>query len=101
MGIRGRRGRTGQRNASANPEELNAFYAYFECYDFSQTRCELMERLAEIPVGEQGETLKVKKEDVLRKLKRTKAGKAAGPDRIKPGLLKMCAEQLCSVLYHF
>ena len=49
-----------------------------------------MDRLAEIPVGEQGETLKVTKEEVLRQLKRTKAGKAAGPDRIKPGLLKMC-----------
>ena len=60
-----------------------------------------MDRLAEIPVGEQGETLKVTKEEVLRQLKRTKAGKAAGPDRIKPGLLKMCAEQLCSVLCHF
>ena len=40
-------------------EELNAFYARFDCIDFSQTRCGLMDRLAEIPVGEQGETLKV------------------------------------------
>ena len=60
-----------------------------------------MDRLAEIPVGEQGETLKVTKEEVLRELKRTNAGKAAGPDRIKPGLLKTCAQQLCSILCHF
>ena len=57
-----------------------------------------MDRLAEIPVGEQGKMLKVTKENVLRELKRTNAGKAAGPDRIKPGLLKTCAEQLCSIL---
>ena len=42
--------------------------------------------------------LKVTKENVLRELKRTYAGKAAGPDRIKLGLLKTCAEQLCSIL---
>ena len=42
--------------------------------------------------------LKVTKENVLRELKRTNAGKAAGPDRIKPGLLKTCARQLCSIL---
>ena len=59
MGIKGRRGGTGQRNASADPDKLNAFYARFDCIDFSQTRCELMDRLAEIPVEEQGETLKV------------------------------------------
>ena len=88
----------GQRNASADPDELNAFYARFDCHDFNQTRCELMDRLAEIPVGEQGETLKVTKEEVLRELKRTNAGKAAGPDRMKPGLLKTCAQQLCSIL---
>ena len=57
-----------------------------------------MDRLAEIPVGEQGETLNVTKEEVLRELKRTNAGKAAGPDKIKPGLLKTCAQQLCSIL---
>lgn len=88
----------GQRNASADPDELNAFYARFDCIDFSQTRCELMDRLAEIPVGEQGETLKVTKEEVLRELKRTNAGKAAGLDRIKPGL-KTCGEQLCSIFW--
>ena len=75
-GYKGKNGGTGQRNASADPDELNAFYARFDCNDFSQTRCELMGRPAKIPVGEQGETLKVTKQEVLKELKRTNAGKA-------------------------
>ena len=39
-----------------------------------------------------------KPQEVLRELERTNAGKAAGPVRIKPGLLKTYAEQLCSIL---
>ena len=34
-------GGAGQRIASADPDELNAFYARLDCYNFSQTRCEL------------------------------------------------------------
>ena len=43
--------------------------ARLNCYDFSRTRCELMERLAEVPVGGQGGTLKVTKEEVMREPK--------------------------------
>ena len=60
--------------------------------------CELMERLAKIPVGRQGETVKMTKEEVLREPKRTHVGKVVGPDGLKPGALKTCAEQLCSIL---
>ena len=42
--------------------------------------------------------MRVTKEEVSGELKRTNAGKGAGPDRIKPGLLKTCAELLCTIL---
>ena len=57
--------------------------------------------MAEISVGEQGDTLSVKEEEVPSQLKRTNAGKTAGPDRVEQGLLKTCAEQFAPISVSF
>ena len=51
-GYNGEKGETVLGSASTDNDELNAFYARFDFHEFSQTRCELMDRLAEIPVGD-------------------------------------------------
>lgn len=39
-------------------------------------------------------------EQVRRQLRRLHSNKAAGPDGVRPGVLKACASQLCGVLHH-
>ena len=78
--------------------DLNVFYNRFDRHDFSQTRTELIVRLVDIPMCEQGKIMSVTEDDVVRQLRKTNARKAAGPDGIKPKVLTLCAEHFCSVL---
>ena len=86
---------------SEGANALNDFYARFDCHEFSEARNNLMDRLTSTPSEERGECITVTVDEVLRQLQRTNPNKAAGPDGIKPSILKYCAEQLYSIFCHF
>ena len=77
---------------------LNDFYARFDCQDFSEARNNVTDRLTSTPAEERGECITVTEDEVLQQLQRTNPNKAAGPEGIKPSILKDSAEQLCSIL---
>ena len=75
--------------------ELNAFYCRFDKHDFTQERGGLRERLMK---GREGEgTPVVTEEEVRTEFRRVHPKKAAGPDQIKPKILKTCADQLAGI----
>nr|KAG5687723.1 hypothetical protein BaRGS_030303 [Batillaria attramentaria] len=62
--------------------------------------CLLISEMCCLTFGIQGtgETLEIEEEDIRRVLQHTNPHKAAGPDRVKPKVLKICADQLASIL---
>ena len=79
--------------------ELNAFYARFDCIDFSCEREERMKVLNEQRKDEcESERIILTENEVLRSLKKLKHTKSSGPDNIGTNLLKRCADQLCEIL---
>ena len=76
-------------------DQLNQFYARFDCHDFSTEREEVKDALMHSSAGTD---IECSEEEVLKVLKKTKPGKAPGPDGVMPGVLRVCAEQLCSIL---
>jgi hypothetical protein len=81
-------------------DKLNSFYCRFDCHDFSQERGALREELrreAESGKEEGLSGIQVTEEDVRREFRNAHPRKAAGPDKLKPSLLKVCADQLAGI----
>ena len=75
--------------------DLNSFYARFDCYDFSETcnnlRSELREHVTHAyePIATY---------EVRRSLTKINTNKACGPDRLSGKLLKICSYQLAEIV---
>lgn len=95
----GRKKQQGSRvSASASVDyanELNRFYARFDCHNFEKDREQRQRTLAE---GMTSEGIEVSEEEVLKTLKKLNPNKAPGPDGVRPSVLKVCAEQLYRIL---
>ena len=75
-----------------NSDTLNKFFARFE--EKCHSNC-----MIEIPAqGSQAPALEIEQEEVVNLLKQVDSRKGAGPDKIMPKVLKLCADQLASAL---
>ena len=68
-------------------EELNRFYTRFEKPDI----------LPMIPTLPTDAAIKITQEDVCKQFRSVNSNKAAGPDGITPGFLKLCAEYIAPI----
>ncbi len=73
--------------------ELNTFYARFDCHDF---KCEIEDVCLKLPLCED---ITITESDVLLSFKHLNARKSSGPDKLSGFLLKECGEQLASVFH--
>ena len=78
---------------------LNDCYARFGCHDFSEARANLANRLMSTPSKERGECVTMTENGVFQQLQRTNLFSTAGPDEIKPCILKYCDKQQYSVSF--
>ncbi|KAK7492736.1 hypothetical protein BaRGS_00016041 [Batillaria attramentaria] len=93
------KGATLSTNTTDYVNERNHFYARFDSRDFSEERRRVTETLlTTLPAGEEADVISVTEHQVMKELKRCKPNKAAEPDNVKPLVLKLCAEQLCTIL---
>ena len=82
--------------------DLNVFYARFDCHDFHQERSQRLPNIAKEGTGCRGGRTVVGEEEVRVALTKVHPKKAAGPDGVASRALKGCAEQLYSILcYNF
>ena len=77
--------------------ELNNFYARFDCHDFSKERDESSNVLNE-SLSNNVNKITIKDDIVHKTFKKTKPNKAPGPDGVSPKVLKYCASQLFEIL---
>ena len=75
-------------------EELNAFYARFDTKDFSDQCDELIKDLS----NSNDRRIVFTEQEVCTALSKTNAKKASGPDHLCGKVLKVCCQQLCSIL---
>jgi hypothetical protein len=85
-------------NTVTYANELNDFYARFDSHDFVSEREEVVSSLDNVSNGVY-DPITVTVDDVCRVMKTLNVNKAAGPDCIRPKVLKICAEQLCHVFH--
>ena len=79
--------------------DLNKFYARFDCNDFGKEREDRLSLLSEkIKNRDESERIRVSENEVLRNLRNMKAGKTPGPDSVLPSVLKSCANELSKIL---
>ena len=79
--------------------DLNKFYAQFDCDDFGKEREDRLSLLSEkIKTRDESERIQVSENEVLRNLRNMKAGKAPGPDSVLLSVLKSCANELSIIL---
>ena len=78
--------------------DLNVFYARFDCHDFHQERNQRITNIAKEGTGSRGGRTVVGEEEVRMALTKVHPKKAAGPDGVARRVLKGCAEQLYSIL---
>ncbi len=79
--------------------EVNQFFARFDELDFSVFDDRILASLMQSSNAECSPAMVITENEVRQQLKCLKINKAAGPDGIHPRTLKMCADQLCSVLH--
>ena len=78
-------------------DELNNFYARFDVHNFKKQHNEVLQSTEVSDDCQQ--PLSVSVDDVKIQLKRLNARKAAGPDGVRPKVLKVCADQLCYIFH--
>ena len=83
-------------NLEKRVDELNDFYCRFDNKDFSTELQNIEKEVEGLCEGAQKVTFTV--EEVRRVLAKTNPCKAPGPDNVKGGTLKLCAEELSQVL---
>ena len=79
-------------NTYAN--ELNEFYARFDCNDFSEEIHNIRNKLMNCT---DHDDYVIDEIDVLKTLKKINPTKAKGPDGLSPRILKICAEQFANI----
>ena len=69
-GNKGKRGGAKDKNITTaeGVNDLNDFYARFDCHDFSETRNNIMDRLINTPAEEKGEGISTSEAEVLRQI---------------------------------
>ncbi|GFR71213.1 reverse transcriptase [Elysia marginata] len=77
--------------------DLNKFYARFDCHDFVQEREECKSALLESLIRDR-ERIVIDESEVRKAMLSLKPNKAPGPDGVKPSVLKKCAEQLSGIM---
>lgn len=82
-------------NSETFANDLNCFFARFENSDFSEERNNVMRAIE----SRRDERLIITHDQVVKSLKRVRAGKATGPDGVPAKALKYCANQLAPVLH--
>ena len=79
--------------------DLNKFYARFDCNDFGKEKEDRLSLLSKkIKNRDETQRIQVSENEVLRNLMNMKAGKAPGPDYVLPSVLKSCANKLSKIL---
>ena len=82
-------------NSKKYANELNNFYARFDCHDFSKdiqgVRNELLNS------SDKYNDIVIDEHDVFRNMKKMNPSKAKGPDDLSPRVLKLCANQLSGI----
>ena len=75
--------------------ELNDFYARFDCHDFSSEKERIVNEL--LNANEMYNDVIIDEFDVLKAMTSVNTTKASGPDNISPKVIKVCADQLCGI----
>ena len=71
-------------------EELNSFYARFDCHNFSGEITDLQNTLKE----NNDTAFEIKQHEVQKSFSKLKPNKACGPDGLSPKILKICSKEL-------
>ena len=79
-------------NSIGRANELNRFYARFDCEDFSDKHREIRNSFSDTEENIHG--LQTDEGEVRRLMKNCNPKKAPGPDGVSPRILKLCADQL-------
>ena len=79
--------------------EANQFFSRFDELDFSFSYDCILSSLAQSSPEDCSPPVLINVEEVRLQLKHLKVNKAAGPDGVLSRTLKVCADQLCSVLH--
>lgn len=82
-----------------NVNDMNQYFARFDDIDFSLEHQKLSTILAASDTENAGAQIAFTVRDVQQQLKHLKSNKSAGPDGVHPHALKVCAEQLGTVLH--
>ena len=72
-------------NENKYADELNSFYARFDCHDFSRQTDDLRQQLADCD----DDPIKIDAHQVMKTFLDLKPNKASGPDGLKPKILKI------------
>ncbi|GFR78487.1 Non-LTR (Long terminal repeat) retrotransposon and domain-containing protein [Elysia marginata] len=97
VGCEGKKGNNSVEGDEGYANDLNKFYARFDCHDFVQEREECKSALLESLLHDR-ERIVIDKSEVRKAMLALKPNKAPGPDGVKPSVLKKCAEQLCGIM---
>lgn len=79
--------------------DANTFFGRFDECDFSSVHENVLSNLRQSSSEDCSSAINLSIEEVRKQLRRIKPNKAEGPDGVHPRTLKVCADQLCSVLH--
>ncbi|GFR73765.1 transposable element Tcb1 transposase [Elysia marginata] len=96
-GCKGKKGKNCDEGDKGYANDLNKFYARFDCHDFVQEREECKSALFESLLHNR-ERIVIDESEVRKAMLGLKPNKAPGPGEVKPSMLKKCAEQLSSIM---
>ena len=81
--------------SSVYANEMNDFYARFDCHDFSEEKKKIVHEL--LNESEMYNDVIIDEFEVLKAMKSIIPSKACGPDNVSPKVIKLCADQLCGI----
>ena len=83
-------------NENKYADDLNTFYARFDCYDFSRQTDDLRRQLLDC----NDDPIKIDEHQVRKTFLDLKPNKACGPDGLKPKILKTFCKELSYIFTH-
>ncbi|GFR78759.1 hypothetical protein ElyMa_005857600, partial [Elysia marginata] len=96
VGCEGKKGNNSVEGDEGYANDLNKFYARFDCHDFVQEREECKSALLESFLHDR-ERIVIDTSEVRKAMLALKPNKAPGPDGVKPSVLKKCATERYNV----
>ena len=78
-------------------DELNTFYARFDCHDFSKEREDIMQELRRNATSDPRPHIVIEESSVFKLMNKVNPNKARGPDNVQPRVIKLCAAQLSGI----